>query len=229
MSENKEPKTITINLYGKRYRVPDNMTMLKALEYCGYAPTRGIGCRHGFCGACAMVYRIKGERQLHYCLGCETRVQDMMYISTISYFPLEKQSYKLDEIEPSANMIMHLYPEIYSCVSCNTCTATCTQGIDVMGYIHDAQRGDFKACAEKSFNCIMCNCCASRCPAGISHPEVAMLARRINGRYISPKSEHLEKRVEEVKHGNLCEEVHALIEKSEAELRELYNNREIEK
>ena len=46
---------------------------------------------------------------------------------------------------------------------------------------------------------------------------------------ISPKSEHLEKRVEEVKHGNLCEEVHALIEKSEAELRELYNNREIEK
>ena len=126
MPEKVAPKMITINLYGKRYRVPDNMTMLKALEYCGYAPTRGIGCRHGFCGACAMVYRIKGERQLHYCLGCETRVQDQMYISTISYFPLEKQSYKLDEIEPTADMIQHLYPEIYSCVSCNTCTATCT-------------------------------------------------------------------------------------------------------
>ncbi len=128
MPEKVAPKMITINLYGKRYRVPDNMTMLKALEYCGYAPTRGIGCRHGFCGACAMVYRIKGERQLHYCLGCETRVQDMMYISTISYFPLEKQAYDLNEIEPTADMIKHLYPEIYSCVSCNTCTATCTQG-----------------------------------------------------------------------------------------------------
>ena len=45
MPEKVAPKMITINLYGKRYRVPDNMTMLKALEYCGYAPTRGIGCR----------------------------------------------------------------------------------------------------------------------------------------------------------------------------------------
>ena len=43
MPEKVAPKMITINLYGKRYRVPDNMTMLKALEYCGYAPTRGIG------------------------------------------------------------------------------------------------------------------------------------------------------------------------------------------
>ena len=71
MAEQAQPKMITINLYGKRYRVPDNMTMLKALEYCGYAPTRGIGCRHGFCGACAMVYRIKGEpKAVHPFLGC---------------------------------------------------------------------------------------------------------------------------------------------------------------
>ncbi len=193
MPEKVAPKMITINLYGKRYRVPDNMTMLKALEYCGYAPTRGIGCRHGFCGACAMVYRIKGERQLHYCLGCETRVQDQMYISTISYFPLEKQSYNLDEIEPTADMIKHL------------------------------------ACAEKSFDCIMCNCCASRCPAGISHPEVAMLARRINGKYIAPEAKHLTERVEEVKKGDLLEDVRTLMAKSDAEIRELYNNREIEK
>ena len=36
MPETIEPKTIIIYLYGKRYRVPDNLTMLKALEYCGY-------------------------------------------------------------------------------------------------------------------------------------------------------------------------------------------------
>ena len=152
-----------------------------------------------------------------------------MYISTISYFPLEKQAYDLDEIEPTADMIQHLYPEIYSCVSCNTCTATCTQGLDVMGYIHDAQKGDFKACAEKSFDCIMCNCCASRCPAGISHPEVAMLARRINGKYIAPEAKHLTERVEEIKKGDLLDDVRALMAKSDAEIRELYNNREIEK
>ena len=228
MPEKIEPKTIIIYLYGKRYRVPDNLTMLKALEYCGYKPTRGVGCRHGFCGACSMVYRIRGERQLHYALGCETKVQDHMYISTMPYFPLEKQCYNLDEIEPTAEMIMHLYPEIYSCVSCNTCTNTCTQGLDVMGYIHAAQAGDFKKCAELSFNCIMCNCCASRCPAGISHPEVAMLARRLNGKYLTPESKQLIDRVEEVKKGDILKDVTALMNQSEEELRALYNSREIE-
>lgn len=229
MSENVETKTIIIYLFGKRYRVPDNLTMLKALEYCGYPSTRGVGCRHGFCGACAMVYRIRGERQLHYCLGCETMVRDHMYISTLSNFPTEKQCYDIEEIDPTPEMIMHLYPEIYSCISCNTCTNTCTQGLDVMGYIHDAQRGDFKACAEKSFNCIMCNCCSSRCPAGISHSEVAMLARRINGKYLEPESEELLERVEELKEGKLLDDVTALMNRSDDDIRNLYNSRQIEK
>lgn len=226
---NAEVKTIVIHLYGKRYRVPDNLTMLKALEYCGYPLTRGVGCRHGFCGACGMVYRIQGERQLHYCLGCETMVQDKMYISTISYFPTEKQFFNLEDIRPTQEMIMHMYPEIYSCVSCNTCTNTCTQGLDVMGYIHDAQRADFRSCAEKSFNCIMCNCCSSRCPAGISHAEVAMLARRINGRYLTAESENLVRRVEEIHEGKLLADVRELMNKSDDELRRLYNNRETER
>ena len=228
MPENTEPKMIIIYLYGKRYRVPENLTMLKALEYCGYALTSGVGCRHGFCGACSMVYRIRGERQLHYCLGCETMVQDHMYISTINNFPMEKQCYDIEEIEPTAEMIMHLYPEIYSCVSCNTCTNTCTQGLDVMGYIHDAQKGDFKACAEKSFNCIMCNCCSSRCPAGISHSEVAMLARRLNGKYLTPESRDLIHRVEELNEGKLLDDVVALMNLSDDEIRERYNHRDIE-
>ncbi len=75
----------------------------------------------------------------------------------------------------------------------------------------------------------MCNCCASRCPAGISHPEVAMLARRINGKYIAPEAKHLTERVEEVKTGTLLDDVRALMAKSDDEIRELYNTREIEK
>ena len=64
-----------------------------------------------------------------------------------------------------------------------------------MQYIAYAQRGDFAACAEESFDCVMCGVCSARCPAGISHPQVAMLARRINGKYLMPRSQHLEDRV----------------------------------
>ena len=56
-----------------------------------------------------------------------------------------------------------------------------------------------------------------------------MLARRLNGKYIEPKSEHLEKRVEEIKEGAFTELIESLMGKPVEELKELYNNREIEK
>ena len=98
-----------------------------------------------------------------------------------------------------------------------------------MQYIAYAQRGDFEACAEESFDCVMCGVCSSRCPAGISHPQVAMLARRINGKYLAPKTEHLENRVQEIKDGSFEELLEALMQKPVSEMKELYNTREIEK
>ena len=98
-----------------------------------------------------------------------------------------------------------------------------------MQYIAYAQRGDFEACAEESFDCVMCGVCSSRCPAGISHPQVAMLARRITGKYLAPKTEHLEDRVQEIKNGTFEELLEALMQKPISEMKELYNNREIEK
>ena len=75
----------------------------------------------------------------------------------------------------------------------------------------------------------MCGVCSSRCPAGISLPQVAMLARRINGKYLAPKSKHLEDRVKEIKDGTFNDLIEALMEKPVDELKELYNHREIEK
>ena len=98
-----------------------------------------------------------------------------------------------------------------------------------MQYIAYAQRGDFEACAEESFDCVMCGVCSSRCPAGISHPQVAMLARRITGKYLAPKTEHLEDRVREIKNGTFEELLSNLMQKPISEMKELYNNREIEK
>ena len=220
---------VNIFLFGKQYQVPDDLTIMRAMEYAGYQLVRGCGCRNGFCGACATIYRIKGDRELKTCLACQTKVEDNMYVATLPFFPLEKQVYDINEIKPDAQVMMQLYPEIYSCIGCNACTNACTQGLNVMQYIAAAQRGDFKTCAELSFDCVMCGVCSSRCPAGISHPQVAELARRLNGKYIAPEAKHLTQRVKEIQDG-LCEaELEAIMAKPVDELKELYNHRVIEK
>ena len=152
-----------------------------------------------------------------------------MYIATLPFFPLVKEVYDINEVSVSEQIMQQLYPEIYSCIGCNACTKSCTQELDVMQYIAAAQRGDFETCAELSFDCVMCGVCSSRCPAGISHPQVAMLARRINGKYLAPHCDHLENRVKEIQDGTFKELIEDLMQKPIEEMKELYNNREIEK
>ena len=155
-----------------------------------------------------------------------------MYLATLPFFPLVKQIYNIEEIKPDAQLMMQLYPEIYSCIGCNACTKACTQELNTMQYIAYAQRGEFDKCAEESFDCVMCGVCSSRCPAGISHPQVAMLARRLNGKYIAPKCVHLADRVNEINEGIFDEKIADLMAKSVdniEEIKDLYNHREIEK
>ena len=220
---------INVSLMGKKYSVPEGLTIMGAMEYAGYQLVRGCGCRNGFCGACATVYRFKGERELHAALACQTTVEENMYVATLPFFPLEKQVYDINEIKPDAQVMMQLYPEIYACIGCNACTKACTQGLNVMQYIAAAQRGDFAACAEMSFDCVMCGVCSSRCPAGISHPQVAELARRINGKFLMPEAKHLTQRVKEIEDGLCQAEIEAIMAKPIEELKELYNHRDIEK
>ncbi|MBE7086849.1 MAG: 4Fe-4S ferredoxin [Clostridiales bacterium] len=220
---------VNVFLFGKKYQVPESLTIMKAMEYAGYKLVRGCGCRNGFCGACSTIYRIQGQQELKTCLACQTKVEEGMYVATLPFFPLVKKVYDVEKISPEAQIMMQLYPEIYSCVGCNACTKSCTQGLNVMQYIAFAQRGDFENCAEESFDCVMCGVCSSRCPAGISHPQVAVLARRLYGKYLAPKSEHLEKRVAEINNGDYTKLLEDVMNKPVEELKELYNHREIEK
>ena len=220
---------VNVFLFGKKYSVPSNLTIMRAMEYAGYQLVRGCGCRNGFCGACATLYRIKGDRQLKVALACQTKVEEGMYVATLPFFPLVKQVYDIEKIKPTEQIMMQLYPEIYSCIGCNACTKSCTQELNVMQYIAYAQRGEYEKCAEESFDCVMCGVCSARCPAGISHPQVGVLARRLTGKYIAPESQHLLKRVAEIENGDYKALIEALMQKPLSELKELYNNREIEK
>ena len=105
---------VKIFLFGKKYEVPAGLTIMRAMEYAGYQLVRGCGCRNGFCGACATIYRIKGDRELKVCLACQTTVENDMYIATLPFFPLVKQVYNIEEIKPTEQIMMQLYPEIYS-------------------------------------------------------------------------------------------------------------------
>jgi len=219
---------ITVYLMGKEYTVPDSLTIMGALEYAGYELVRGCGCRNGFCGACATIYRVKGSTSLKMCLACSTKVEENMYVATLPYFPLVKQVYDIETIRPDERIMMQLYPEIYSCIGCNACTKACPQGINVMQYIAYAQRGEYKKCAEESFDCVMCGICSARCPAGISHPQVALLARRLNGKYIAPEARHLTERVDEIENGAFDAMIEGIMLKPLSEIKELYNHRDIE-
>lgn len=219
---------VRVYFNGRRYNVPASMTILKAMEYAGYTLTKGCGCRHGFCGACATIYRIKGENEIYTCLACQTMVQDKMYIATLPFYPTEKRNYDIEELKPTEKIMMELYPEIYSCIGCNACTKACTQNLNVMQYIAYAQRGEFEKCAEESFDCVACKCCSAKCPAGISHPMVSLLARRLTGKYIAKESKHLTERVDEINHGKFDELIEQVMQKPIEEMQELYNNRDIE-
>ena len=219
---------VNIYLFGKKYEVPENLTIMCAMEYAGYQLVRGCGCRNGFCGACATIYRIKGDRELHSCLACQTKVEEGMYIATLPFFPLVKAVYDVEKIPTTEQVMMQLYPEIYACVGCNACTKACTQELKVMQYIAYAQRGEYEKCAEESFDCVMCGVCSSRCPAGITHPQVGLLARRLTGKYLAPETQHLLERVAEIESGACDAALADIMAKTGEELRELYNNRDFE-
>ena len=221
-------KMIPIYIMGKEYMVPETVTILKAFEYSGYRFIRGCGCRGGICGACATVYRTAGDYRIKVGLACQTVVEEGMYLTQIPFYPANKAEYCLEELEPTVNTLMKLYPEMTRCVSCNSCGKICPQDIKVMDYVNAAIRGDIKRAAELSFECIMCGLCASRCPAEIVQYYLGILCRRLYSRHIARQAEDLKVRVEEIEQGRFVEEFERLKKASEQELMKQYAERDME-
>ncbi len=219
---------VEIYIYNQRYEVPEGLTILRAFEWAGYHLTRGVGCRGGFCGACSTVYRIAGDHRLHFALACQTVVEPGMILGPIAFFPAQRPPYKLEELKPEGSTLLALYPELTRCFGCNTCTKSCPQEIDVLSYISAALRGDINTLADISFDCILCGLCVARCPAEIVPPNVALLGRRLYGKYLSPPAQHLRQRVQEIEAGVYQAELNELKSLPLAELQTRYNSRQIE-
>lgn len=219
---------VTIHIMGKAYKVPKSLTIITAMEYAGYQLRRGVGCREGFCGACATIYRIGNDYKLKTGLACQTIVEDEMYLAQIPFVPAQRPVYDLLKLKPSVATFSQLYPEIFRCVSCNTCTKACPQELQVMDYVQACIKGDIPQASDLSFDCIMCGLCAARCPAEIAQYNVGILSRRLYGKYLAPRSDHLVKRLEEITSGKFDQDLTKLMKASHAELEKLYKARDIE-
>jgi heterodisulfide reductase subunit C len=227
MMEN-DKKMVTIYVMGKKHRVPADLTIMKAMEYAGHQFRRGAGCRGGFCGSCATIYRKKGSYKLLGALACQKMVEDGMYIAQIPFSPAEKKPYKLDELKADAATFLEYYPEIARCLACNTCTKACPQDLQVMDFVQAALRGDITTVAKLSFDCLSCGLCAVRCPAEIVPYNVGQLGRRLYSRYVVGPTEHVLRRVQEVEEGKFDEEIKNLRALDKAGLKKLYDTRDME-
>ena len=223
-----EVPKVSIFIMGKRYEVPASLTIQKAFEYAGYQLIRGCGCRGGICGACGTVYRFPDSHKIEVGLACQTVVQPNMYLTMIPFFPANRAIYNLEEIKADLESLMKLYPDVMRCVQCNTCTKSCPMDIEVMDYMAAAMRGDLAKVAQLSFDCVMCGLCSARCPAEIAQYHIAILARRLYGKYILPKSEHTNAMAQQIEEGKYQSMLEGLTKSDEDQLKELYSEREVE-
>lgn len=221
-------KTIPIYIMGKKYDVPETLTILKAMEYAGFQFIRGCGCRGGICGACSTVYRMPGDYKLQVGLACQTVVEPNMYLTQIPFYPANRASYQLEELTGKPEEIFKLYPEVFRCVACNACTKACPMDIKVLDYVSAIKQGNIAKAAQISFDCIQCGLCASRCMGELPQYHFAQLARRIYGSKIAPRAKHLEKRAKEIGSGKYDEVLKKLTQMSQSELEKLYVERERE-
>jgi len=219
---------IPIYIMGKKYDVPDTLTIMKAMEHAGYQYIRGCGCRGGVCGACATVFRKAGDYKIYTGLACQTVVEPEMYLTQIPFYPANRASYDFEEAEATPETVFQLYPELFRCVACNSCTKVCPMDVEVLDYVSALKRGDLTAATEISFDCIQCGLCASRCMGEMTQYHMAQLARRLHGGKIAPQAKHLTKMVEAIDAGNFTDPLTAAKAMSPEELKRAYVEREME-
>jgi len=223
-----EERHVPIFVMGKRYEVPASLTIQKALEYAGYQLVRGCGCRGGICGACGTVFRFPNSYRIEVGLACQTVVQPNMYIAQIPFFPANKAVYDIETLPAVGATIAALYPEVFKCVGCGTCTRSCPMDIDVLSYISKAIQGDIAGVAQGSFDCVMCGLCSARCPSEEVQYNIAILARRLYARHLTPRAEHLAKAVANIEAKRFDKALEELKSKGADELKKLYKALETE-
>ncbi|MCP4715923.1 MAG: 4Fe-4S dicluster domain-containing protein [Deltaproteobacteria bacterium] len=224
----READMVPIFIMGKRYEVPDGLTIMKAMEYAGYKFIRGCGCRGGICGACGTVYRKPDDYKIYSALACQTTVEPNMHLTQIPFYPANHARCSYEDLTSAAEEIHKKYPELFRCVACNACSKVCPMDVEVMDVISYIKRGDVERAAFESFDCIQCGLCTSRCFAEMPQYHIMQLARRIYGGKIAPRSAHNDEAARKVCDGAFEDMMQEVMHMNIDDLKKAYTEREIE-
>jgi CO dehydrogenase/acetyl-CoA synthase alpha subunit len=76
-----------------------------------------------------------------------------MQITQSPFVPMNRADYHLEALKVQPGILGKMYPEIYRCLQCNTCTRVCPMEIQVMDYMAHAIRGEISG---RFLQCILC-------------------------------------------------------------------------
>lgn len=223
-----QTKMIPVYIMGKRYEVPEGLTIMKAMEYAGYQYVRGCGCRGGICGACGTIYRMPNDYKIYSALACQTEAKPGMQLTQLPFYPANHAPSNFSELKGLPEEIHKLYPELFRCVACNACSKICPMDVPVMDVISLIKRGDIEKAAREAFDCIQCGLCTSRCFAEAPQYHIMQLARRLYGGKLAPKAQHNAEAAQAVREGKFDPMLKELMAMSKDDLKKVYTEREIE-
>jgi hypothetical protein len=189
-------KMITIELEGRKIKVPEGLTVIEALWDTGHDVKRGVGCLSGLCGACTVAYLEKEGKKVKFGLGCQKIVEEGLNVIMMPYFPSRVARYLLEAMANPLGELGDIYAELYTCNDCKACNI-CPEWINVAGVMKAAKDADYETATDHITDCIMCGLCASRCPKGIAPQHVALFIQRALAKE-RPFPPNLHKRLEEI-------------------------------
>lgn len=97
-----------------------------------------------------------------------------------------------------------------------------------MDYVNAIIRGDIWLAADMSFDCIMCGLCTIRCPAEMAQYNVAILARRLYGRYLTKRSNQMFARIKEIEEGKFDRDMEEIMNMPTEQLKQKYKERSLD-
>lgn len=217
-TEERGREMITIELEGRKIRVPAGLTVIEALWDTGHDVKRGIGCLSGLCGACTVAYLEAGAPRVKFGLGCQVVVAAGMNVIMLPYFPSRMAQYDMAAMADPLRELPAHYPELSACNDCKACNV-CPEWIHVAGFVKHAKEGAYPETANRVKDCHMCGLCASRCPQGIAPQYVGLYLQRACARGQAPPP-NLEQRLREMAALAYAEDFAALMAMSDDELQD---------
>jgi len=187
---------ITVELEGRKIRIPGGLTVIEALWDTGHDVKRGIGCLSGLCGACTVAFIEKESTKVKFGLGCQKVVEEGMNVIMMPCFPSHAAHYTMATMARPLEQLREHYAELYTCNDCRACNV-CPEWINIAGVMKSAKDADYEAAASHVTDCIMCGLCASRCPKSIAPQNVALYIQRALARE-RPFPPNLRKRLAEM-------------------------------